>query len=82
MMRWAWMLGGLIVWAIHFLGVYIIASLGDVVGRAFGREEIVGAIDTVLRTYLGLRSGKEERFLDCYRRVGIAPFKEALYGSH
>jgi sulfite reductase (NADPH) hemoprotein beta-component len=58
------------------------ASLGDVVGRAFGREEIVGAIDTVLRTYLGLRTGKEERFLDCYRRVGLAPFKEALYGDH
>jgi sulfite reductase (NADPH) hemoprotein beta-component len=58
------------------------ASLGDVVGRAFGREEIVGAIDTVLRTYVGLRTGADERFLDCYRRVGLAPFKEALYGDH
>ncbi len=34
MMRWAWMLGGLIVWAIHFLGVYVIASIGDVIDRA------------------------------------------------
>lgn len=28
------MLGGLIVWAAHFLGVYAIASLGDVVAVA------------------------------------------------
>ena len=34
MRRWAWMLGGLIVWTIHFMGVYAIASLADVVSRA------------------------------------------------
>lgn len=34
MLRWVWMLGGLILWAIHFLGVYVIASIGDVVDRA------------------------------------------------
>ncbi|MFN3931940.1 MAG: hypothetical protein ACK4JY_09350 [Brevundimonas sp.] len=32
--RWLWMLGGLIVWTIHFMGVYAIASLGDVVTSA------------------------------------------------
>jgi len=32
--RWAWMLGGLIVWTVHFMGVYAIASLADVVSRA------------------------------------------------
>ena len=25
---------------------------------------------------------EDERFLDCYRRVGMEPFKEALYGAH
>ena len=34
MRRWAWMLGGLIVWAIHFMGVYAIASAADVWARA------------------------------------------------
>lgn len=34
MRRWAWMLGGLIVWTIHFMGLYAIASLADVVARA------------------------------------------------
>ena len=28
------MLGGLLVWAFHFVGVYAIASIGDVVARA------------------------------------------------
>lgn len=32
--RWAFMLGGLIVWAVHFVGVYGIVSIGDVVDRA------------------------------------------------
>lgn len=34
MKTWAWMLGGLIVWAMHFLGVYLISSLADVVTTA------------------------------------------------
>jgi len=32
--RWLYMLGGLIVWAVHFVGVYAIASIGDVVSAA------------------------------------------------
>lgn len=32
--RWAFTLLGLIIWAVHFLGVYAIASLADVVSRA------------------------------------------------
>ncbi len=34
MLRWVSMMGGLIVWFVHFMGVYAIASLADVVGRA------------------------------------------------
>ena len=32
--RWVFMLGGLIVWTVHFFGVYALASLGDVVSAA------------------------------------------------
>ena len=32
--RWLYMLGGLLVWAAHFLGVYGIASVADVVDEA------------------------------------------------
>ena len=31
MSRWLLLLGGLVVWTIHFLGVYAIASIADVV---------------------------------------------------
>lgn len=34
MKTWAWMTGGLIVWAIHFVGVYTLSSLADVVVTA------------------------------------------------
>ncbi len=56
------------------------ASVGDIVGPAFPEEEVPQAIDTIVDTYLGLR-GQGERFLDTYRRVGLAPFKEALYAD-
>ncbi|MEZ5804371.1 MAG: nitrite/sulfite reductase [Rhizobiaceae bacterium] len=56
-------------------------SIGDIIGRGFGPDEITDAIETVVNTYLGLRLSRDERFLDAYRRVGPAPFKEALYGA-
>jgi NO-binding membrane sensor protein with MHYT domain len=34
MKDWAFTLLGLIIWAVHFLGVYAIASLADVVSHA------------------------------------------------
>jgi sulfite reductase (NADPH) hemoprotein beta-component len=56
-------------------------SVGEIIGRGFGPDEITNAIETVVETYLGLRKDKDERFLDAYRRVGPAPFKEALYAG-
>jgi sulfite reductase (NADPH) hemoprotein beta-component len=35
-------------------------------------------VEKVIGTYTTLRQ-KNERFLDTYRRVGAAPFKEQLY---
>jgi len=34
MRAWAWMLGGLTLWGVHFAGVYAISSVGDVVAEA------------------------------------------------
>jgi sulfite reductase (NADPH) hemoprotein beta-component len=56
------------------------ASLGAIAGPAFAADEVPGAVETIVETYLALRS-QGERFLDTYRRVGLAPFKEALYGA-
>jgi sulfite reductase (NADPH) hemoprotein beta-component len=57
------------------------ASIGEIVGRGFSSDEVVDAIENLVDTYLGLRSGENETFLEAYRRVGEAPFKEALYGA-
>lgn len=34
MKTWAWMTGGLVLWAAHFLGVYLISSAADVASTA------------------------------------------------
>ncbi|TPV97057.1 MAG: nitrite/sulfite reductase [Myxococcales bacterium FL481] len=57
------------------------ASIGKIVGRAFSRDEIVGAIDAIMRVYLEGRDSSEERFLDFVRRVGLDPFKTRLYAD-
>lgn len=57
------------------------AAIGDIVGPSFDENEIVGAIETIVDTYVDLRS-EGETFLTAYRRVGLTPFKEKLYGTH
>jgi len=55
-------------------------SIGKIAGRGFTTDEIVDAVETVVDTYINLREKPEETFLEAYRRVGDAPFKQALYG--
>jgi sulfite reductase (NADPH) hemoprotein beta-component len=56
------------------------ASLGKILGPAVPRERVADAVETIVDTYLELRQ-EGERFLDTYRRVGLAPFKEKLYAA-
>ena len=56
-------------------------SVGEIIGRGFSSEEITDAIEQIVETYLGLRLNPQEKFIDAYRRVGPAPFKEALYAG-
>ena len=54
-------------------------SLGQITGPGFDENGIVDAVEKATQVYLARREGGE-RFLDTYRRIGMAPFKEALYG--
>ena len=54
-------------------------SIGEIIGPGFAADKIVDAVENLVETYLRLRSADSERFLDTYRRVGMAPFQEALY---
>ncbi len=54
------------------------ASIGKVIGPSFYADEIPDVITNVINTYVGERSG-DEPFIETYRRIGVAPFKEAAY---
>jgi sulfite reductase (NADPH) hemoprotein beta-component len=58
------------------------AALGDIVGPSFAYDEVVGAVETIVDTYLAVRESPDETFLAAYARVGLAPFKEKLYAAH
>ncbi len=48
-------------------------------GPGFSADEIVPAIERLVEAYLDLRSNADERFIETYNRLGLAPFKAALY---
>lgn len=55
-------------------------SLGDRLGPGLPQEDVPDAIRKIVAVYISLRQG-DERFLETYRRVGIEPFKQAVYGA-
>jgi len=56
------------------------ASIGEIMGPGFGEHEIADAVERVVNVYIAQRKDGE-RFLDTYRRLGMAPFKDAAYGK-
>ena len=54
-------------------------TLGERVGPGFSAEELIPALERLISAYLELRESNEETFLETYRRLGLAPFKTALY---
>jgi sulfite reductase (NADPH) hemoprotein beta-component len=55
------------------------AAIGQITGPGFSSEKVVGAVETIVETYKQQRADAAEPFLATFRRVGMAPFKEALY---
>ncbi len=56
------------------------ASLGDVLGPSFGADDMPGVIQKLVDVYVENRNA-EELFIDTYRRIGAAPFKERVYAK-
>ena len=54
-------------------------SLAKIIGPGFDEDGVVDAIEKATDVYLARRD-TGERFLDTYRRIGVEPFKEAIYG--
>lgn len=55
------------------------AAIGERAGPGFSADDIIPAIERIVLAYLDLREAPSETFLEAYRRVGLAPFKAALY---
>ena len=55
------------------------AALGERTGPGFPAEDVVPAVERLVDAYLDLRSDEDEAFIATFRRVGMQPFKAALY---
>ena len=55
------------------------AAIGTRTGPGFSSDDIVPAIERLVLAYLDVREGPEETFLQTYKRLGMDPFKTALY---
>jgi sulfite reductase (NADPH) hemoprotein beta-component len=56
------------------------ASLARIIGPAIDKTEVANALESILSVYTSRREDGE-RFLDTYRRIGVEPFKQAVYGE-
>ena len=57
------------------------AAIGQLLGPAVPADAVVDTVETLIATYRAHRQDGE-RFIDTYRRLGAAPFKEAVYAAH
>ena len=54
------------------------ASLGKVLGPSVAKSEVADTIEKIITVYLAQRTSGET-FLQSVRRIGVAPFKSAIY---
>ncbi|MGJ8612043.1 MAG: nitrite/sulfite reductase [Octadecabacter sp.] len=55
------------------------AAVGERAGPGFSADDIVPAIERLVLGYMDLRTDADETFIETYRRLGAAPFKDILY---
>ena len=53
--------------------------VGERAGPGFAYDQVVPAIERLLRAYLALRTDRTESFIVAFKRLGADPFKAALY---
>lgn len=54
--------------------------IGTIIGPSFDAAEIPAVLGRILETHVALRL-EDEHFIDTFERVGIEPFKTAVYGA-
>jgi len=56
------------------------ASLGQILGPSFAQDVMPDVIEKIIAVYVEMRT-EDERFIDTFRRIGIAPFKARVYAA-
>lgn len=56
------------------------ASIGQILGPSFSAEDMPSVMTKVIDVYIENRT-PEEQFLDTFKRIGMAPFKERVYAA-
>jgi sulfite reductase (NADPH) hemoprotein beta-component len=54
------------------------ASLAKIIGPAIAKDQVANTLEKILNVYTDKREDGE-RFIDTYRRIGLDPFKTAVY---
>ena len=54
------------------------ASLAKILGPSFAQDDIPDVIRSLVDVHVSNRQGNET-FIDTYRRIGIDPYKQAVY---
>jgi sulfite reductase (NADPH) hemoprotein beta-component len=57
------------------------ASIGQILGPSFAQEDMADVIEKIINVYVEQRT-EDEQFIDTFRRIGIAPFKERVYAAN
>lgn len=58
------------------------ARLGKVIGPSLSADEVAPALDAILMLYEDIRLHEGETFLATVERVGLEPFRDAVYVPH
>lgn len=56
-----------------------LSRVGEKMGPSFESEEITDVVEKIIKFYVEKRL-ENEPFIDTYERIGMAPFKERIYG--
>ncbi len=57
------------------------AAIGKIIGPSVSRAEVPDVVERLIDTYLARRLEKKETFADAVARLGLEPFKEAVYAN-
>jgi sulfite reductase (NADPH) hemoprotein beta-component len=58
------------------------AELGALMGPAVPYADVANVVEEIVATYLELRQGPRESFVEVVKRLGVEPFRERAYAAH